>query len=105
MMLQFTAIPPVSPYIDDLVGFIPMWLDVRDRRPAREQLGSQYIGGWHPFEGFRMDPETRALRFTGDPPMRPLAEGRLREETVLVYQHGWVVILQPDGSFEACRMD
>ncbi|HEY2530294.1 MAG TPA: hypothetical protein VGJ20_20550 [Xanthobacteraceae bacterium] len=98
--------------IDDLwmrVGDIPYWLDVNDPRPAREQLDSHYRhgGGWHPFQGYSLKIEhgRRALLFPGDPPQYPIATMHLRDETILVYPHAIVVVLQPDGSFEACRMD
>jgi hypothetical protein len=29
----------------------------------------------------------------------------LGHERVIVYEHSWVAIVQPDRSFEVCRMD
>jgi hypothetical protein len=90
----------------DHVGMIPYWLDESDPRPAAKQLDSCYShgGGWHPFTGFKLW-ENNSLKYPGDPPLRPLAEMHLRQELILIYEHSWVVIIQPDRTFEACRMD
>jgi hypothetical protein len=45
------------------------------------------------------------LCYPGDPPMPALAETRLREETIRVYDCSWVAIIQPDKRFEVCRLD
>jgi hypothetical protein len=29
----------------------------------------------------------------------------LRDELILIYEHSWVAIIQPDRTFETCRMD
>lgn len=89
-----------------LVGEIPFWLDEDDPRPAREQLDSHYQhgGGWLPFDGFKLD-RNMTLTYPGDPPMKPFAFMLLREEKIVFYPHAWVMILQPDGTFEICRMD
>jgi hypothetical protein len=88
------------------VGMIPCWLDEADPRPAAEQLDARYGhgGGWRPFKGFRLLDDD-SLRYPGDPPLRPIAELRLREELVLIYPHAWVAIIQSDRTFEVCRMD
>jgi len=85
-------------------GYIPGWLSEKDPRPAREQLDTGYISGWHPFEGFSMNSQ-EALCYPGDPPQHPLAEIRLRDERIILYPSSWVAIVQKDGSFEVCRMD
>lgn len=91
----------------DDVGLIPGMLDADDPRPAVEQLDSGYPqgGGWRSFPGFTFDQDRLTLKYPGDPSMKPLAMMQLREELVLVYLHAWVLILQPDGTFETCRMD
>jgi hypothetical protein len=45
------------------------------------------------------------LHYPGDPPFKPIAMMVLRDETILIYDYSIVAIVQPDGSFEACRMD
>jgi hypothetical protein len=89
----------------DHVGIIPHWLDESDMRNAREQLDEHYQhgGGWHPFTGFKL--KGMNLTYSGDPPLKPLAIMKFRDETIAIYRYGWVMILQPNGSFEVCRMD
>jgi hypothetical protein len=91
----------------DDVGMIPGMLDHVDPRPAREQLDTGYPhgGGWRPFDGFTFDQDRLTLKYPGDPSMKPLAMMQLREELVLVYPCSWVLVLQPTGAFEVCRMD
>lgn len=91
----------------DHLGFLEYWLLVEDPRPAKEQLHAQYAhgGGWRPFKGFKLNSETKALEYPEDPPISPLWMAKLRDEEIYVYSHAWVMILQPDGTFEVCRMD
>ena len=91
----------------DHVGLLPEFLDERDPRPAKEQFHQNYShgGGWFPIQGFERDPRNNVLRYPGDPPLQPLARMRLRDEIILVYQYGFVAIIQKDGSFAVARMD
>jgi hypothetical protein len=89
-------------------GFIPTFLDEADPRKAAEQFNERYVyGGWHPQSGFTVtkSPIGPVLHYPGDPPMAPLALIALRDERIFIYRHAYVAIFQPDGSFEACRMD
>jgi hypothetical protein len=88
----------------DMLGYIPYFLGDHDPRPAHEQFHSKYIGGWSPFKGFKMLPNGN-LKYPGDPETQLLAEGYFREELIRFYQHSWVAIVQPDGTFEVSRMD
>lgn len=90
----------------DHIGMIPLWLSEHNLRPAKEQLGAAYGhgGGWDPFQGFRLA-DNNSLTYPGDPALKPIAEMHLRDETILMYEHSWVAIIQPDRSFEVCRMD
>jgi hypothetical protein len=90
----------------DMLGFLPGMLNEEDPRPAREQLDTNYAqgGGWRPFQGFRMLSNGN-LAYPGDPPMQLLYETQLRNETIRFYDHAWVAIVQPDGSYEIARMD
>lgn len=92
--------------LQDFVGFIPMWLDTNDLRPAAVQLNEHYQhgGGWRPFTGFQLVREN-CLKYPGDPMHRPLAKIEFREEEIYIYEHAWVMIKQPNGSYEVCRMD
>jgi hypothetical protein len=87
-----------------MLGYLPQFLSERDPRPAREQFDTNYVhGGWCPFKGFTM--HDNGLKYPGDPPMPLLAETKLRDEIVRLYQCSWVAIIQPDGSYEIARMD
>ena len=88
------------------LGYLPSFLNNADPAPARKQLDENYShgGGWVPFKGFILDAKN-ALIYPGDPPLTPLAETYLRKEHILYYECSWVVIKQPDGSWEVARMD
>jgi hypothetical protein len=104
-------IPPIlvidlQRFHPDHVGEIPSFLDTWDQRPAREQFQERYVyGGWRPQDGFKTRDGRPTLYYPGDPPLHPLACMALRDEVIFIYPHGYVAIFQPDGSFEACRMD
>jgi hypothetical protein len=104
MMITVKFLHPSA--TDDHVGEIPYWLSADDPRPAAQQLDRCYNhgGGWRPFSGHTLT-ENNNLKYPGDPPLRPIAEMRLRDELILIYEHSWVVIVQPDRTFAACRLD
>jgi hypothetical protein len=91
----------------DHLGFVPSFLNENDPRPAREQFNDGYAhgGGWRPQTGFTNPGGDPALHYPGDPPLEPLACFEFRDEIIFVYRYGYIAIFQPDGSFEACRMD
>lgn len=91
--------------LEDICGFIPTFLSLADPRPAREQLDAHYQhgGGWRPQEGFTRHGVN--LYYPGDPPLKPLAMARFRDELIFVHEAEYVCIVQPDGSFEASRMN
>jgi len=86
------------------LGLIPFFLMVDDPRSAREQFDARYVSGWNPTTGFKLSRD-HSIRYPGDPPLRPLAMCKLRDETIFFYRHAWVLVLQKDGTYEACRMD
>jgi hypothetical protein len=88
------------------IGMIPYWLDENNPLPAAEQLDANYGhgGGWRPFKGFTLRKDY-SIDYPGDPPLRPIAEMHLRDELILMYEQGWVAVIQPDRSFEIARMD
>jgi hypothetical protein len=91
--------------IEHDVGFILTFLDEGDPRPAREQFQERYVyGGWKNQSGFKKS-GVATLHYPGDPPLEPLALIPLRHEKIFIYPGAYVAIFQPDGSFEACRMD
>lgn len=103
MVIIFTGSP-------SMWGLILSFLDEDDPRPAREQFNDRYIAGWNKFEGFTMvDPKKRVIQYRGadgnDPPLAPLSDILFRKERLLIYDYGWVMIVQPNGSWEVARMD
>lgn len=87
------------------LGFIPHMLNDANPASAREQLNEGYqFGGWDPFKGFTLN-EDNSLSYPGDPPQKPLAQARLRDELILFYRYSWIAVIQPDRSFEVCRLD
>lgn len=109
-MIQFKLTEAGSRYtgrVTDFVGFLPHCWDPTDPRDAITQHDERQMGNGPWVESFpskwKFDPETRKLRYPGDPSMEPLAEAHLplTGETILVYQHAWVAIVQQhdDGSW------
>lgn len=87
------------------LGLLPLFLDEDDPRPAVEQFDEHYVGGWHEITRAGYTPFTGAFTYPGDPPLYPLWESKFHEETILVYPHAIVVIVQPDGAYSASRLD
>ena len=105
-MIKFEMLHPRM--TQEALGYLPSFLDEGDPRPAKEQLDSGYRhgGGWDPQPGFRLSMDSdNILFYPGDPPLRPLARAKLRNELIVIYEHSYVAIIQPDHSFEVCRMD
>ena len=97
---------PIHPqFTQDMAGFLPYIFDEDDPRPAKEQANENYVAGWNPFNGFTLDDLSGELTYPGDPPMLPLAVAALRSEHIYLYPHAWVLIKQPDKSYEVSRMD
>lgn len=90
----------------DHVGMIPNWLFENNPQSASVQLHNAYGhgGGWRPFIGFQLE-DDNSLTFPGDPALKPIAEMHLRDELIFIYEYAWVAIIQPDRSYEVCRMD
>lgn len=88
------------------LGFLPSFLHTDDPAPAAEQLGEGYrfAGGWRPQKGFKLT-DSNCLQYPGDPPLRPMAETKIRDETVYLFEGSFVAVVQSDRSFEVCRMD
>jgi hypothetical protein len=88
------------------LGRIPEMLDLTNPAPARDQFNANYQqgGGWRPRDGFTLGDDDH-LGYPGDEPMSPIAEIRFRAERILFYEYAVVVIVQPDRSFEVCRMN
>jgi len=104
-MIQFVALHKQA--TADHLGLLPSFLDAENPQTAKEQLHQNYQhgGGWSPFVGHTLDRDNLSLHYPGDPPLRALACAKLRKELIVVYEASWVAIIQPDGSYEVCRMD
>lgn len=93
----------------DIVGLTPAFLSEDDPDDAVTQLDKHYShgGGWHDFDGFELhDSETAPqLRYPEDPPTDAVAHWKLRDERIILFDHAWVAVIQPDGSMRVSRMD
>lgn len=108
-MIDFTDMSEAA------VGLIPAFLIGDDDRDAVAQLDARYAhgGGWHDFAGLRLEgwPEAARLVYPASEPhetdevYRELSRGVLRSETIIVFDHSWVAVVQPDGSYRVARMD
>jgi hypothetical protein len=88
------------------LGLIPFFVSHTDKRSVKEQFNANYQhgGGWRTIEGFEMDGDCM-LKYPGDPPLEPIAFSQLRDEAILVYPYGIVVVMQRGGEYEAARLD
>lgn len=92
----------------DLVGLTPAFISEFSDDDAVTQLDHNYRhgGGWHDFQGFTfVDGEEPKLTYPGDPPTQAVAWWQLRDERIILFDHAWVAVVQPDGSFRVARMD
>ena len=106
IMIQFTLIHPRATY--EMLGFVPMFFDEHDPRPAKEQIDANYQhgGGWHPMPKVEPVPDIPfAFRYPMDPVFMPLAVAKLRSEVIAFYEGSFLGIWQRDGSFEIDRVD
>jgi hypothetical protein len=103
MMVWELLHPNMTP---EHLGLLPGMLDLDDPRPAKEQFNENYQhgGGWLPMKGHTLS-ERNWLHYPGDQPLRPLAQLQFRDELIIYYDSSFVAIIQPDRSFEVCRMD
>lgn len=90
----------------EVTGELPYMLDTENDEPAAVQFdhGYQHGGGWRPFQGFERVGEEN-IKYPGDPEITPVAKTKLRDEAIFLYPNAWVMIVQPDGTFEIGRMD
>ena len=105
-MIWILRHPSATP---ERLGLIPGFLNERDLRPAVEQLDANYAhgGGWRPFDAdvFTMLADGLRSKYPGDRDLRLIAETKLREEVIRLYELEIVAVVQPDGSYAVARMD
>lgn len=90
-----------------VVGYLPEIIRESDSRSAIEQIKTNYLGGWNPFEGFdltELKNGSYQLEYPGDPPMKELSRARLRDETIVLFQYDWVAIIH-GKDYRIARMD
>lgn len=98
-----------------LAGLVPSFLDVTDEDDAIAQIAKNYIG-WH--DAMWMEPEVMnagdvgeaTMLFKnvepGDPPLREVTRCMLREETIIMFQYAWTVVVSGEGQLVGCaRLD
>lgn len=93
----------------EMLGYIPQIITELDDRPVREQVAERYAhgGGFSPFGqgSWRLNKDTKAISYPGDPEYQPLFSTQIRDETVVVYDHAIVAVIQSSGEFDVIRMD
>jgi hypothetical protein len=103
-MIRFELLHPRMTW--EHLGLLPGFFSERDPRPAREQLHANYAhgGGWYPMPNWELLPDN-TIRYPGDPPFKPLARAKLRDELIVFYDCAFVAIIQKDRTFEIARVD
>jgi len=94
----------------DILGYIPTFLSIESPLRASKQIDRSYRhgGGWRPFKGFELEVAEGGfvgMRYPRDPLVHLLYKTKLRKEHIFFYQHQWLRIAQPNGSWEVCRLD
>lgn len=92
----------------EMLGYIPMFLDDNDKRPAKEQINDNYRhgGGWRSLDGLTMHPDKLVDPNDGNPfDFVLLWESELNDEILRFYNGSMLAVIQPDGSFEVTRID
>lgn len=90
-----------------VVCYLPEIIRESDPRSAIEQIKTNYVGGWWPFEGFNLtsnEDGSYQLEYPGDPPMKELSRAQLRNETIVLFQYDWVAVINESG-YQIARMD
>lgn len=103
-MIQFERLRASS--IDWVGPYLPHWFNPNVEETAQQAIHRHYGhgGGWQPFHGFVMGPGN-ALAYPGDPKLYPVARATFRGQEIYVYEHSWIAVVNPDGSYEVCRVD
>lgn len=88
---------------------VPSWLrNAPEGEKAAKVFDRCYAyGGWKPLHNpkTRLDMETGAYKYPGDPIQKPLFKIEYNDEVIYGYRSEMWAIMQKDGSFEISRMD
>lgn len=91
------------------LGYIPTMLSPLDERDMVSQLdaGYQHGGGWKDFEGFEasMKGAVWVIQYPNDPPYIERARVSMNGETLVMFDHAWVMVIDREGRKRFCRMD
>lgn len=86
-----------------ITGYLPLFLDEDDPRGAWEQFSANYQSGMMEITGLRTV-KPNFILYPGDPPFRAIAETKLRDERIVLYEAEIVCVFQPDGTHKCSRM-
>lgn len=100
-------------YQPEVLGFLPTFLDAADNDDPEVQIDKRYQhgGGWAPFVGFKFadigEPPYISVQYPGDPPLRPIACARLRDEIIVLWSGSWVSVHEdiPGADVVVARVD
>lgn len=103
-MIKFEML--ISRRTQEALGLLPAFLSEGSPDCARDQIHRNYQhgGGWRRIYDFVLN-EDNSLSYADDPPYKPIAQAKLRDELIVVYRYSFVAIIQADRSFEVARVD
>lgn len=90
----------------DHLGRIPLIFNPSSPDPAWQQIKDNYPDGFNPEppeKGWSLLGDD-ALLYPGLPPVMPSAMAWLRDQQLLVYPGGWLVIKELEGAFTVVRI-
>lgn len=91
----------------DHLGRIPLIFNPDCPDPAWQQIKDNYPDGFEPEgsdKGWVLTADD-ALIYPGLPALEPSAFAMLRDQRILVYAAGWVVIAELEGAFTVVRIE
>ena len=94
-----------------LIGYLGQIFLNGTGETAQEQLNQRYAhgGGFHPFEGFILagadETDAATITYPKDPPMREVSRLSLNEQTLILFEHQWLAIVEADNSYRVTRVD
>ena len=90
------------------LGLIPSMINMFSEDDVATQLDNNYQhgGGFRNQEGFTYSHDDNdSMSYSDDPPMYPIAKFVAGSETVFVYPHAYVAVIQEDETHVISRMD
>jgi hypothetical protein len=97
----------LSDEVREAVGGLTTYLTSATTDPLWLQLDENSRSGWNPQlvadQGWELSADEHLI-YPGLPPLAPAAYATHLGEKILVYPHGWVVIVQLGGAFSVARV-